>query len=216
MLLTKANTIKYGSLSFVVVQNTALIIVGVHSRRIEGPQYLGSMAVLLTEVLKTLISLTCAYIDSGCGVFSELREHVLHDTLWMLTFALPSLGYGVHNNLWYVAVTHLDPVTIAVMTQLKIVSAALFSVLLLGRQLSGARWAAIAMLVVGLAVVQQHSVHLRGPHGAGAGGGRTRHAAAAAAAGRDEARGLLAMVGLCVLSGFSGALMERLLKDRSP
>ena len=119
--------LKYGSLSFIVVQNTTLILVGVHSRRQEGPQYLGSVAVLLTEVLKTLISLTCALIDSGSGVLSELRGYVVHDPLWVLAFALPSLCYCVHNNLWYVAVTHLDPVTIAVMTQLKIVMAALFS-----------------------------------------------------------------------------------------
>ena len=166
--------LKYGSLSFVVVQNTALILVGVHSRRQDGPQYLGSVAVLLTEVLKTLISLTCALVDSGSGVLSELRGYVVHDPLWVLAFALPSLCYCVHNNLWYVAVTHLDPVTIAVMTQLKIVSAALFSVLLLGRKLGARRWAAIALLVVGLAVVQWHSLRPRGGVGA----------AAAAAVGR--------------------------------
>jgi len=135
--------LKYGSLSFIVVQNTTLILVGVHSRRQEGPQYLGSVAVLLTEVLKTLISLTCALIDSGSGVLSELRGYVVHDPLWVLAFALPSLCYCVHNNLWYVAVTHLDPVTIAVMTQLKIVMAALFSVLLLGRKLGARRGAAL-------------------------------------------------------------------------
>ena len=212
--------LKYGSLSFVVVQNTALILVGVHSRRQDGPQYLGSVAVLLTEVLKTLISLTCALVDSGSGVLSELRGYVVHDPLWVLAFALPSLCYCVHNNLWYVAVTHLDPITIAVMTQLKIVSAALFSVLLLGRKLGARRWAAIALLVVGLAVVQWHSLRPRGGVGAGAAAtvgrrGRAARGAAVAVVERDEARGLLAMVGLCLLSGFAGALMERLLKDRS-
>ena len=208
--------LKYGSLSFVVVQNTALILVGVHSRRQDGPQYLGSVAVLLTEVLKTLISLTCALLDSGGGVLSELRGYVLHDTLWVLTFALPSLCYCVHNNLWYVAVTHLDPVTIAVMTQLKIASAALFSVLLLGRRLGGVRWAAIGLLMVGLAVVQWDGRPRGGAAVGGRGRGHGRAArGAAGAVERDEVRGLLAMVGLCVLSGFAGALMERLLKDRS-
>ena len=213
--------LKYGSLSFVVVQNTTLILVGVHSRRHEGPQYLGSVAVLLTEVLKTLISLTCALIDSGSGVLSELRGYVVHDPLWVLAFALPSLCYCVHNNLWYVAVTHLDPVTIAVMTQLKIVSAALFSMLLLGRKLGTRRWAAIALLMLGLAVVQWHSLRPRGGVDAAAAAaaavGRRGRATrgAAVAVERDEARGLLAMVGLSLLSGFAGALMERLLKDRS-
>ena len=221
--------LKYGSLAFVVVQNTTLILVGVYSRRQGGPQFLGSVAVLLTEVLKTLISLTCALIDSGSGVLSELRGHVVHDPLWVLTFALPSLCYCVHNNLWYVAVTHLEPVTIAVMTQLKIVAAALFSLLLLGRRLGARRWVAIGILMLGLAVVQWHSLRPRGGVGVAAaegtaavgrrrGGRAARGAAGPIEAGpieRDEARGLLAMVGLCMLSGFAGALMERLLKDRS-
>ena len=89
--------LKYGSLAFVVVQNTTLILVGVYSRRQGGPQFLGSVAVLLTEVLKTLISLTCALIDSGSGVLSELRGHVVHDPLWVLAFALPSLCHCVHS-----------------------------------------------------------------------------------------------------------------------
>ena len=199
--------VKYGSLAFVVVQNTALVIIGVYSRRVEGPKYLGSVAVLLTECLKTAISLGFALADSGCAVFTELREHIMRDTLWTLAFAVPSLGYALHNNLWYVAVTHLDPVTIAVMTQLKIVFAALFSVLLLGRRLGPVRWAAISMLVLGLAPVQRHSMAL--------GSGGHRRAAAHGAAERDEARGMLAMVGLCMLSGLSGAVMERLLKDSS-
>ena len=198
--------VKYGSLAFVVVQNTALVIVGVYSRRVEGPKYLGSVAVLLTECLKAVISLGFALSDSGCTVFTELREYIMRDTLWTLAFALPSLGYGLHNNLWYVAVTHLDPVTIAVMTQLKIVFAALFSVLLLGRRLGPVRWAAIVMLVLGLAPVQRHSMALGSGH---------RRAAARDTAERDEMRGMLAMVGLCMLSGLSGAVMERLLKDSS-
>ena len=85
------------------------------------------------------------------------------------------------------------------------------------------------MLMLGLAVVQWHSLRPRGGVGAAAAegtaavgrrrGGRAARGAAApseaAPLERDEARGLLAMVGLCMLSGFAGALMERLLKDRS-
>ena len=90
------------------------------------------------------------------------------------------------------------------------------------------------MLMLGLAVVQWHSLRPRAGVGAAAAEGtaplgrRRGGRAARGAAGpsetapleagpieRDEARGLLAMVGLCMLSGFAGALMERLLKDRS-
>ena len=90
------------------------------------------------------------------------------------------------------------------------------------------------MLMLGLAVVQWHSLRPRAGVGAAAaegtaplgrrrGGGAARGAAGPSEAApleagpieRDEARGLLAMVGLCMLSGFAGALMERLLKDRS-
>ena len=94
-----------------------------------------------------------------------------------LAFALPALSYNVHNNLWYVAVANLDPVTIAVTTQLKIVFAAGFSRLLLGHRLIARRVAAICLLVLGLSLLQGHAPGGWRGRAAGAAGARSRAAA---------------------------------------
>lgn len=215
---------KWGSLSAVVLQNTAFLLVACYSRHEEGPAYLGSVAVLLTELLKAAISLLGALYDSGpVAFFPALHEYLVRDYMWTFTFAVPALAYNVHNNLWYVAVANLDPVTIAVTTQLKIVFAALFAFLLTGQRLSGLRIASIIVLIAGLALLQSHEPHTfarssLSPHSHLAAGSQRvgqRHQAHPARPEPDAMRGLLAMVAVCALSGFAGAFTERLLKDQS-
>lgn len=205
--------LKWGSLVTVVLQNAALLLVAHASRASPGgTPYFGSVAVLLTELLKAAVSLLFAVAEQGAGpLLRELRHQLLRDPYWTAAFALPALSYNVHNNLWYVAVANLDPVTIAVTTQLKIVFAAGFSRLLLGHRLIARRVAAICLLVLGLSLLQGHAPGGWRGRAAGAAGARSR----AAAGEPDELRGLLAMVGVCALSGFAGALTERLLKDES-
>ena len=125
------------------------------------------------------------------------------------TFAVPALCYCIHNNLWYVAVANLDPVTIAVTMQLKIVFAAIFARLMLGQKVGLVRAVAILLLMAGLSLLQ--AVHLGHEFGSSASVPRRTSTPAADLA---EKSGLAAMVGVCLLSGFAGVFTERLLKDR--
>ena len=151
---SRVSCLKWGSLATVVFQNTALYLTA-HMSLQSGTRYIPSVAVLATEMLKAAISILCSVYESGlCGLMAHLRESMLSDACWTAQFAVPALCYCIHNNLWYVAVASLDPVTIAVLTQFKIVFVAFFSRVMLGQRLSGARCCALALLFVGLSLLQ--------------------------------------------------------------
>ena len=84
MPVCRAHTLKWASLTTVVVQNTALYLTAHASMaRSDGPRYFGSVAVLLTELIKAAISTGAAVSELGvCGLWSALRDSFAHDLRW--------------------------------------------------------------------------------------------------------------------------------------
>ncbi|NWT63342.1 S35A2 protein, partial [Erythrocercus mccallii] len=134
-----------------------------------------------------------------------LHEAVVGQFGDTLRLAVPSLIYTLQNNLQYVAISNLPAATFQVTYQLKILTTALFSVLLLGTALSRLQWLSLALLFAGVALVQAEqaravpSVSLSpspGPEGPA----------------QSYAVGLAAVAASCLSSGFAGVYFERLLK----
>ena len=126
-----------------------------------GQRYLASTAVFLNELFKLAISLSMALYDlsatfpassTATALFSELFRQVFTGDSWKL--AIPAMLYTLQNSLQYIAVSNLDAATFQVTYQLKILSTALFSVILLHRRISGPKWLSLVLLMVGVAVVQ--------------------------------------------------------------
>uniref|UniRef100_A0A8C4NAP6 Solute carrier family 35 member A2 n=1 Tax=Eptatretus burgeri TaxID=7764 RepID=A0A8C4NAP6_EPTBU len=86
--------------------------------------------------------------------------------------------------------------------QLKILTTALFSVQLLGRQLSRQQWISLVLLFFGVGLVQIQS----------SGGSRET---VSNQADQDPLIGLLAVVASCISSGFAGVYFEKILKGTS-
>jgi UDP-sugar transporter A1/2/3 len=61
----------------------------------------------------------------------ELNTHVVNAPVEMLKLSVPSFLYTVQNNLLYLALTNLDAATYQVCYQLKILTTAVFSMVLL-------------------------------------------------------------------------------------
>ena len=131
-----------------------------------GHRYFTSTAVFLNEVIKLTISLTMALYDISSNLppsspattlFSTLSSAVFTGDSWKL--AIPAMLYTLQNSLQYLAVSNLDAATFQVTYQLKILTTALFSVLMLGRSLSARRWLSLILLAVGVAIVQMPSKH---------------------------------------------------------
>ncbi|PNI12793.1 SLC35A2 isoform 1, partial [Pan troglodytes] len=128
-----------------------------------------------------------------------LHEAVLVQYVDTLKLAVPSLIYTLQNNLQYVAISNLPAATFQVTYQLKILTTALFSVLMLNRSLSRLQWASLLLLFTGVAIVQAQQ--------AGGGGPRPLD--------QNPGAGLAAVVASCLSSGFAGVYFEKILKGSS-
>ena len=67
---------------------------------------------------------------------------------------IPSGLYTLQNNLLYIALSNLDAATYQVTYQLKILTTALFSVLMLGMKLDSFKWISLVLLMAGVSLVQ--------------------------------------------------------------
>lgn len=122
----------------------------------------------------------------------------------LLRVSVPALLYVVQNNLQYVAISNLDAATFQVSYQLKILTTAVFSVLMLRKSILPVQWAAILALMAGVALVQLDDVQPSSP---------SANANADADHGAQSmTTGLLAVVSACVCSGFAGVYFEKILK----
>ena len=129
--------IKYAALFLLVAQMVGLVLLMRYSRTShhqaddDQPLYLASTAVFIMEVMKLVICcLVIAYQSSG-NLLEELNTHVIHAPMELLKLSVPSFLYTVQNNLLYLALTNLDAATYQVCYQLKILTTAVFSAVLL-------------------------------------------------------------------------------------
>ncbi|PIO56969.1 Nucleotide-sugar transporter, partial [Teladorsagia circumcincta] len=89
--------------------------------------------------------------------FGVLMDQVVRQPYDTLKVCVPAMVYIVQNNLFYIAASHLDAATFMITSQLKIFTAAIFTVIILKRSLTGAQWFALLVLFVGVSLVQVQS-----------------------------------------------------------
>ncbi len=114
----------------------------------------------------------------------------------LVLLAVPSGLYVIQNNLQYVATSNLPAEVFQVLANLKIVTTAILSVLMLNRVLTVNQWIAIACLTAGVGIVQTSFAKDGG-------------------ANNDTINpliGFIAILGMVSLSGFAGVFFEKVLK----
>jgi UDP-sugar transporter A1/2/3 len=132
------------------------------------------------------------------------------------------LLYVLQNNLQFIAVSNLDVPTFQVTNQMKILTTAGFSVLLLKKRLNGWKWASLALLTIGVAIVQiQATSGSSGSHvpeavafpkdGASAEGNPTIESVSNMPV-MNPLKGFLAVFSACFTSGLAGVYFEMVLK----
>ncbi|OIW25378.1 nucleotide-sugar transporter [Coniochaeta ligniaria NRRL 30616] len=154
---------KQVSLITLTFQNSALILI-MHYSRIMPPQgdhrYFASTAVFLAEVLKLAVALTFAIYEVSRNlapqtpatvIFQQISNSVFSGDGWKLV--IPATLYTLQNTLQYVALGNLDPVHFQILYELKILTTAFFSVIMLGRSLGSRRWLSLVILTMGVSVV---------------------------------------------------------------
>lgn len=213
MRMKDNNFIKYFSLCLLILQTTSLVLVMRYSRiagKTEGGEepvrYLSSTAVVCAEIMKLI---TCVLIIwyqqnwSVDGLVAQLNEDIVQKPVETLKLLIPSGLYTLQNNLLFVALSNLDAATYQVTYQLKILTTALFSVLMLGRQLNGMKWVSLLILMAGVSLVQWP----KGDDGS--------KSEAETKSANEKFIGLMAVLIACFSSGFAGVYFEKLLKGSS-
>ena len=108
------------------------------------------------------------------------------------------------NHLQFIAISNLEAATFQVSYQMKILTTAAFSVLLLRKKLSSTQWLALLLLAIGVGIVQMQSI-ISSP--------TKTHDNVLNLHTMNYMRGLLAVVAACFTSGLAGVYFEMVLKN---
>ena len=208
--------IKYVSLVVLVVQNSALVLTMRYSRIQPGPQYLSSTAVVMSEIIKCTICIAVRLYEqytkprepslgflssenttpsSNSYSFSQFFSDIFSLKSGFFKLLIPAVLYTLQNNLQFVAATNLDAATFQVTYQCKILTTALFAVILLRQSLTAFKWLSLFILTLGVACVQIPS-----------------SASATVVQQGNYFVGIIAVAVACVCSGFAGVYFEKVLK----
>jgi drug/metabolite transporter (DMT)-like permease len=158
-------------------------------------QYIASTAVILSEVLKFILSaMACYVIDAKCNftTFCDLIYNmVMEEGADSLKLCVPALLYTIQNNLQYIIE---EAPLFLVLYQAKIVTTAVFYSTLLSRRLSTKEWACIVALALGVSMVESSQVEIVPNHA-------------------SNITGVAAVVFACLSSGVAGVSFEKILKS---
>lgn len=208
-------------LALLAVQNCSQMLLMRHTHMLAAAtpafRYAPSTAVVLQEACKTVVAaIGLVWLDdlSVADAWRSIRRVTCDNPMDSLKLAVPGALYTLQNNLLYVATHNLDAASASVLYQLKILTTAIFSVTMLGRQLTRWKWASLFVLGCGAALVQASQF------AEGEGTASTVDAAQARSQAQDVSDdsnplvGLLAVISACCTSGFAGVYFEKILKAK--
>lgn len=218
--------LKYVSLVTLAVQNAALSIV-MHYSRVSIPPslaYSPASAVLLNEILKGSISFVVAVwrvanADQrkpfAGALFSPVQQvvrEIFSPDCWKLS--IPAILYVVQNSLQFVAISNLPVATFQVTYQMKILTTAAFSVVMLRRRLTSTKWFSLFFLAIGVAIVQiQTSTSAHAPAPTNIPVGSAHDSAPLYMHIMSPLKGFGAVTAACFTSGLAGVYFEMVLKN---
>jgi UDP-sugar transporter A1/2/3 len=186
--------IKHLVLVLLTIQNAGAVLLMRYTRSIPGEtEFVTQTAVISQEFLKGLACVLILLFTEGTigSVYAKPVE--------ALKTAVPALLYLGQNNLQYVAVGLLDAATYTVTYQTKTIWSGIFSVFLLGKVLKLPKWAGLALLSVGVGVVQLSGVS------------QAKEAGAETEASQ-RAQGFMIILCAAALSSLAGVYFEKILK----
>lgn len=125
-----------------------------YSRGIRHDDYNISSVVVVVELLKMVLSMVMIYLDNPARGVEKLHEL----TMTSGAMSVPAVIYFVQKLLSFLGLQYLDSAVYAILTQLKLLTTAVFSVLLLGTKLNARKWRALSLLLVGVIMIHLAAV----------------------------------------------------------
>ncbi|CAE6500506.1 unnamed protein product [Rhizoctonia solani] len=186
----------------------------------QGRNFLGHRSTgsgSIRGVLSSQLRRSTSLLTRLWGKFRRLGREVFSPDCWKLS--IPAILYVIQNNLQFVAASNLDVATFQVTYQMKILTTAAFSVMLLRKRLSKAKWAALFFLALGVGIVQIQSTAPThdAPAPTSDNVDPVVKSAAETAVGQakhimNPLKGFAAVSAACVTSGLAGVYFEMVLK----
>jgi len=180
------------------IQNTALVLITKFSYRKSARHYHIASVIVFAEVIKLALSYVLLVTSESHNVANEALRAVPANASRL---GIPSMLYVVQNNLIFEGVRLLSPTCYMVCSQSKILTSALFSVLLLKSQISRKQYKALVLLMCGMVMVQyseqNQTLHFQDARNAHIG---------------ETLRGMLVVFTAALTSGFTGAYLEKVYK----
>ncbi|CAG8546950.1 531_t:CDS:2 [Diversispora eburnea] len=170
--------------------------------------YITSTAVYLAELIKIIACLAVILFQKKSieRFWYVVNKEILGQPGETLKMFIPSALYALQNNLLYVALSNLEAATFQVTYQMKILSTAIFSVILLGRSLTQGKWFALVLLMIDDPIentIDNSVVNTRST---------THPTSQLLLVAQNPLIGLIAVITSCVSSGFAGCYFEKILK----
>jgi UDP-sugar transporter A1/2/3 len=155
---------------------------------------------------------------------AQLDAEIIKKPYETLKLLVPAGLYTLQNNLLFIALSSLDAATYQVTYQLKILTTAMFSVFMLGKQLDSNKWISLVILMAGVSLAQvtisirrfysrvkffvTNWFYFKWPSD-------DKKATNVNKNFNDKLIGLVALLCACFSSGFAGVYFEKILKGTS-
>lgn len=184
------------ALSALVIQNTSLVICLNLSFRDAASTYAPSTVVLITELLKLTICSVVVATRRSDDLRAAVMEIGQHGSLFV-----PSMLYVLQNNLLFFGAERLSSLLYILCSQLKILTTAIMSRIILGTKLSRAQYFHLSLLIFGIVLVQAQR--------------KEDNSVSSMKRQASSVLGVLAVVLAAWTSGTAGVVLERIFKARS-
>jgi UDP-sugar transporter A1/2/3 len=150
---TNINLIKLGVLLVLCLQNSLFTVLRRYSQGVLKETYSKHEVLLFGEMVKMVFSAYVIYnthTNSGSLTGRSFTEHIKFLTLSSQKMLMLSLIYGFMNILSYVALRNVSAGIFTICAQLKILTTASFSTVMLKRSYSWTKWRALFTLIIGV------------------------------------------------------------------
>eukprot|EP01061_Rhynchopus_euleeides_P044559 TRINITY_DN782_c0_g1_i1.p1 TRINITY_DN782_c0_g1~~TRINITY_DN782_c0_g1_i1.p1 ORF type:complete len:369 (+),score=109.30 TRINITY_DN782_c0_g1_i1:110-1216(+) len=188
--------IRFLVLPLLTAQNASAVLLMRAVRSLPGQTEFSTLtAVIMQEVFKLLACIVILMMTEGT-VSSAWNKPVE-----ALKTSVPALLYLFQNNVQFLAVTILDAATYTVSYQSKTLWTGVLTVLLLGRHLTLSKWTAIAMLTIGVTMVNL------------GGSAKSEVKSVHTTTSSERFYGLVLINAAAVASSLAGVYFEKILKE---
>ena len=129
---------------------------------------------------------------------NDINTQIIKNPYDSIKTGIPAFLFTVQTNLVYLAISNLNAAVFQVTFQVKILTTALFMVILLNRNLKCSQWFSLLILCTGISIIQIQNVTDKKNN---------------ADDHKNALFGLFCVIMACVLSGLAGVYFEKILKN---